>query len=380
MDFKQVVQTHRQYLHQIPELGFCEFQTSAYLKEQLEKLGYEVYSTAKTGILAYRKGVSEECIAFRSDMDGLSITEETNVDFASTIEGQMHACGHDGHMSILLGFATYVSTLSSLKKSLLFIFQPAEEGPGGAEVIVKEGVLKKFNVKSIFGLHIYPEIEEGKFGLRPGAMTAQTGELDLMTEGVGGHGAMPHKSNDALIVAAQLINSYQSIISRNLNPIEAGVLTIGTINGGERRNIIAQKVELTGTIRAFSEDVYEMIKKRMNEINHGLELMFNVKVSTQFTDMYPSIMNDPSLFDLISQSKLGEHLIEIDPMMIAEDFSYYQKEVPGLFFMLGSRNEALGYTYPLHHAKFNFSERVMVDGIKLYDEVCQLLDVYEREC
>lgn len=380
MDFKQVVQTHRQYLHQIPELGFCEFQTSAYLKEQLEKLGYEVYSTAKTGILAYRKGVSEECIAFRSDMDGLSITEETNVDFASTIEGQMHACGHDGHMSILLGFATYVSTLSSLKKSLLFIFQPAEEGPGGAEVIVKEGILKRFNVKSIFGLHIYPEIEEGKFGLRPGAMTAQTGELDLMIEGVGGHGAMPHKSNDALIVAAQLINSYQSIISRNLNPIEAGVLTIGTINGGERRNIIAQKVELTGTIRAFSEDVYEMIKKRMNEINHGLELMFNVKVSTQFTDMYPSIMNDPSLFDLISQSKLGEHLIEIDPMMIAEDFSYYQKEVPGLFFMLGSRNEALGYTYPLHHAKFNFSERVMMDGIKLYDEVCQLLDVYEREC
>lgn len=380
MDFKQVVQTHRQYLHQIPELGFCEFQTSAYLKEQLKKLGYEVYSTAKTGILAYRKGVSEECIAFRSDMDGLSITEETNVDFASTIEGQMHACGHDGHMSILLGFATYVSTLSSLKKSLLFIFQPAEEGPGGAEVIVKEGVLKKFNVKSIFGLHIYPEIEEGKFGLRPGAMTAQTGELDLMIEGVGGHGAMPHKSNDALIVAAQLINSYQSIISRNLNPIEAGVLTIGTINGGERRNIIAQKVELTGTIRAFSEDIYEMIKKRMNEINHGLELMFNVKVSTQLTDMYPSIMNDPSLFDLISQSKLGEHLIEIDPMMIAEDFSYYQKEVPGLFFMLGSRNEALGYTYPLHHAKFNFSERVMVDGIKLYDEVCQLLDVYEREC
>ena len=380
MDFKQVVQTHRQYLHQIPELGFCEFQTPSYLKEQLEKLGYEVYSTAKTGILAYRKGVSEECIAFRSDMDGLSITEETNVDFASTIEGQMHACGHDGHMSILLGFATYVSTLSSLKKSLLFIFQPAEEGPGGAEVIVKEGILKRFNVKSIFGLHIYPEIEEGKFGLRPGAMTAQTGELDLMIEGVGGHGAMPHKSNDALIVAAQLINSYQSIISRNLNPIEAGVLTIGTINGGERRNIIAQKVELTGTIRAFSEDVYEMIKKRMNEINHGLELMFNVKVSTQLTDMYPSIMNDPSLFDLISQSKLGEHLIEIDPMMIAEDFSYYQKEVPGLFFMLGSRNEALGYTYPLHHAKFNFSERVMMDGIKLYDEVCQLLDVYEREC
>ncbi|MDO5793524.1 MAG: amidohydrolase [Turicibacter sp.] len=376
MTLRQTVKQHREYLHQIPELGFCEFQTSAYLKEQLEQLGYEVYSTAKTGLLAYRKGESEECIAFRSDIDGLSITEETNVSFASKIKGQMHACGHDGHMSILLGFATHISTLSSLKKSILFIFQPAEEGPGGAGVIVNEGIFQRFHVKFVFGLHIYPEIEEGKFGLRPGVMTAQTGELDLFIEGRGGHGAMPHKSNDALIIAAQLINSYQSIVSRNLNPIDGGVLTIGTINGGERRNIIAEKVELTGTIRAFSEEVYETIKKRIVEINHGLETMFNAKVETKFIDMYPCIMNDKSLFEMVRQSKLGENLIEIDPMMIAEDFSYYQKEVPGLFFMLGSRNESLGYTYPLHHAKFNFSETVMMNGIELYDEVCRLLHVY----
>ncbi len=376
MDIKKVVTAHREYLHQIPELGFCEFKTSAYLKEQLELLGYEVESTAKTGLLAYRKGMSEECIAFRSDMDGLSLTEETGVEFSSQHEGQMHGCGHDGHMAILLGFATQLSKIEVLKKSVLFIFQPAEEGPGGAELIVKEGVFKRYNVKYIFGLHLYPEIEEGKFGLRPGVMTAQTGEVDIFVQGRGGHGAIPHKANDALIVAAQLLSSYQSIISRNLNPIDGGVLTIGTIHGGERRNIIAQTVEMTGTIRAFSEEVYETIKRRMIEVNAGLGTMFNVKVEATFADMYPCIINDKSLFELVRQSSLGEKMIEIDPMMIAEDFSYYQKEVPGLFFMLGTRNEALGFTNPLHHSKFNFSENVLMNGIELYDEMCRLLNIY----
>lgn len=376
MDLKKVVTAHREYLHKIPELGFCEFKTSAYLKEQLELLGYEVESTAKTGLLAYRKGMSEECIAFRSDMDGLSLTEETGVEFSSQHEGQMHGCGHDGHMAILLGFATELSKIEVLKKSVLLIFQPAEEGPGGAEVIVKEGVFKRYNVKYVFGLHVYPEIEEGKFGLRPGVMTAQTGEVDIFVQGRGGHGAIPHKANDALIVTAQLLSSYQSIISRNLNPIDGGVLTIGTIQGGERRNIIAEKVEMTGTIRAFSEEVYETIKRRMVEVNAGLETMFNVKVEATFADMYPCIINDKSLFELVRQSSLGEKMIEIDPMMIAEDFSYYQKEVPGLFFMLGTRNEALGFTNPLHHSKFNFSENILMNGIELYDEMCRLLNVY----
>ena len=376
MDLKEILTTHREYLHQIPELGFCEFKTSAYLKEQLELLGYKVESTAKTGLLAYRKGESDECIAFRSDMDGLSLAEETGVAFTSKHQGKMHGCGHDGHMAILLGFATHLSKIEPLKKSVLFILQPAEEGPGGAEVIVKEGVLKKYKVKFIFGLHLYPEIEEGKFGLRSGVMTAQTGEVDIVIQGQGGHGAIPHKANDALIIMAQLINSYQSIVSRNLNPIDGGVLTIGTIHGGERRNIIAEKVELTGTIRAFSEEVYETIKRRIVEINTGLETMFNAKVKTQFIDMYPCIVNDKSLFELVCHSTLGEKMIEIDPMMITEDFSYYQKEVPGLFFMLGSRNDALGFTNPLHHSKFNFSDNVLLNGVELYDEMCRLLNVY----
>lgn len=376
MDLKEVMKSHRTYLHQIPEMGFCEFKTSAYLKEQLLKLGYEVCATAKTGLLAYRQGESQACIAFRSDMDGLSLTEDTGIDYPSLHQGRMHGCGHDGHMSILLGFATYLSTLPVLKKSVLLIFQPAEEGPGGAEVIVSEGVLKKYNVQSIFGLHLYPEIEEGKFGLRKGVMTAQTGEVDIKVEGRGGHGALPHLANDALVIASELLMSYQTIVSRNLNPISCGVLTIGTMHGGQRRNIIAKEVELTGTIRAFSEEVYEMIKRRIVEINQGLETMFGARITTKFADMYPCIVNDAGLFDQIKSSSLASSMIEIDPMMIAEDFSYYQKEVPGLFFMLGTRNEERGLTYPLHHSKFNFSDEVFMHGLHLYQEVGRLLNIY----
>ncbi|MDE5977797.1 MAG: amidohydrolase [Turicibacter sp.] len=376
MDLKQIVTRHRRYLHQIPELGFCEIKTSAYLREQLELLGYEVESTAKTGLVAYRKGESEECIAFRTDMDALALTEETGVSFTSKHEVRMHACGHDGHMSLLLGFATYLSTIKDLKKSVLFICQPAEEGPGGAEVVIKEGILEKYQVKFIFGIHLYPEIEEGKFGLCVGAMTAQTGEFDITVIGRGGHGAIPHKANDALMITTQLLSSYQTIISRNLNPLEGAVLTIGMIHGGEARNIIAEKVEMKGTIRAFSEEIYSTIKRRMVEINIGLETMFNAQIKTKFIDMYPSIMNDKNLFELIKQSTLAKKMIEIEPMMIAEDFSYYQKEVPGLFFMLGTRNEELGFTYPLHHSKFNFKEEILLNGIEIYDEICHLLEVY----
>lgn len=375
-DLRKNIINHREELHKIPELGFCEYQTSAYISTQLQKLGYKIKNIAKTGIIAYKEGIENECIALRADIDGLSITEETNISYSSQIIGQMHACGHDGHASILLGFAEYVSKLNTLKKGILFIFQPAEEGPGGAEVIVNEGIFKDYNVKNVFGLHIYPEIEEGKIGVRAGAMTAQTGEFDIYIKAKSGHGAIPHKANDALIVVAQLINSYQSIISRNINPIEGSVLTIGTINGGQRRNIIAESISLEGTIRAFSQEVYEKIKQRMITINNGLMEMFGVKIDIVFRDMYPAIINDKELFDKIRNSSLRENLVEIDPMMIAEDFSYYQTKVPGLFFMLGSRNEELGYTNPLHSCKFNFNTEVLMNGIKMYDEICRVLSVY----
>ena len=207
-------------------------------------------------------------------------------------------------------------------------------------------------------------------------ITAQTGEVDIKVQGRGGHGALPHLSTDALVIASQLLMSYQTIVSRNLNPISCGVLTIGTMHGGERRNIIAEEVELTGTIRAFSEEVYETIKRRMVEINQGLESMFKAQITTTFRDMYPCIVNDAHLVELIKSSSLASSMVEMDPMMIAEDFAYYQKEVPGLFFMLGTRNEERGFTYPLHHSKFNFSDEVFMRGLKLYQEVGNLLKIY----
>ncbi len=375
IQLKSTMVAHRQRLHQMPEGGYEEFKTSEYIMSVLKSLGYEPIQIIKTGVIAYKKGKSEECIAFRSDIDGLSIKEETGLSFAAQND-KMHACGHDGHMSILLGFAQYLTEIEQLEKSILLIFQPAEEGPGGALPLVETGIFKEYNVKNIFGLHIYPEIEQGKIGTRGGVLTAQTGEFDLTVTGKSGHGAMPHTATDALVATANLINSYQSIVSRNVNAVEGGVLTIGTITGGERRNIICEHVQMDGTIRALNEEVYHLIKDRMHTLKKGLEIMFDVKVDMVFRDLYPCIINDEKLIDDLFASTLKDKLVKMQPMMIAEDFSYYQRQVPGVFFMLGSKNTELGYVHPLHSCHFNFDDEVLVDGIKLYDEVCKLLAVY----
>jgi amidohydrolase len=375
-NLKEKMIQHRIELHKMPELGLCEFKTSEYISKQLKQIGYEVKQVAKTGVIAYKEGIEKDSIAFRSDIDGLSITEDTNLSFKSENEGYMHACGHDGHMAILLGFAEYIYNLKQLNKGILFIFQPAEEGPGGAELIIKENVLKEYNVINIFGLHIYPEVEEGKIGVKSGVMTAQVGEFDIFIKAKSGHGAIPHKAKDGLIVAAQLISSYQSIVSRNINPIEGAVLSIGTIKGGERRNIIAENVTLEGTIRAFNQEVYEKIKERMFTIGKGLMEMFEVKIDIVFRDMYPCIINDNDLYSKVKESSLKDDLLELEPMMISEDFSYYQLEVPGIFFMLGSRNEKLGYTNALHNSRFNFDTEVLMNGIKMYDTICKTLNIY----
>lgn len=368
---------YRRELHKMPEVGFCEVDTSRYIREKLESFGYEVRSVAKTGLIAFRAGENiEESIAFRADMDGLKILEETNVEFESENYDYMHACGHDGHMAILLGFAHYIATIKSLNKGILFIFQPAEEGPGGAEIIVKEGILEQYNIKHVFGLHLFPGLNEGEIGIKPGAMMAQTAEFDIDIKAQSGHGAVPHKANDGIIVAAQLINSFQSIISRNINPIEGAVLTIGTINGGERRNIIAENIRLEGTLRAFDKEVYSKIKNRMRDVTKGLEVMFNVNINLEFRDMYPAVRNDRKLLRSIIKFLPEEKVVEIDPMMLAEDFAYYQESVPSLFFMLGVKNEELGYTHQLHSSKFNFNEEVLLEGIELYNRICEGLNIY----
>lgn len=356
----------RRKLHQIPELGFEEFKTRDFILDFLESINIKTYQVAQTGVLGYIEGtIGKKTLAFRADIDGLSISEKNDISFASKHKGKMHACGHDGHMAIVLGLAKYLSqNKEKLKDNILLIFQPAEEGPGGAEVIVKEGILEKFKVDSIYGLHLYPEIDEGKIGIKPGPIMAQTGEFDIKITGKSGHGAIPQNSIDSIVVASNLVNGFQSIVSRSIDPIAPAVLTIGKIYGGERRNVIAGEVVLEGTIRAFEEDVYNSIKSRMIELCKGTEKSFGCEIDIIFRDMYPPVNNNEGLTNRFIDV-MGDVEI-INPQMIAEDFSYYQKKIPGVFFLLGVRNKEKGFVYSLHNSKFNFDERILLKGIEIY--------------
>lgn len=372
----EIVTYYRKELHQIPEIGFDLEETSLFIRRELDKMNVSYEVVAKCGIVVYFKGLSSDAIAFRADMDALSVLEKTNLSYASKYPGKMHACGHDGHMAMLLGFARYLSTIKNLKKSIVLIFQPAEEGPGGAEVIIKEGLFDRYDIKAIFGIHLYPELEEGLLGLVDGAMMAQNGEFDIIIKGTSTHAAIPHKGNDTIIAASQLITNYQAIISRMVNPLKPAVITFGLINGGEARNIIAKEVSLSGTVRCFDSQEYQNIKNRMMQINKGIEEMYDVKIEYKIEDFYPPVINNSTLYKEITSILKDTDYKVIEPMMVSEDFSLYQQQVPGLFVMLGTRNESLGFMHPLHSGYFNFNEGVLIKGIKYYQEICKLYQVF----
>ncbi|MGB3368266.1 MAG: M20 family metallopeptidase [Acidaminobacteraceae bacterium] len=367
--FRDEIKTIRRNLHRIPEAGFSEFKTSKYIKNYLTNIGVEYDESASTGIVAYiKKEGSTKTYAFRSDMDALSMNEYTDHDFQSTHEGFMHACGHDGHMSMLLVFAKYLSqNIDSLKEDIIFLFQPAEEGPGGAELMIAEGVFKKHNIDEVYGIHLYPEVESGRFSYREGPMMAMTGEFDIKITGKSGHGAMPHKALDAVVIAAELVTKAQNIVSRFINPIEGAVLTIGRMECGVRRNIIAEEAILEGTLRAFNESVYNTIKSKCYDYARGMEVSYGCEVEVVFRDMYPPVVNDKDLCEDFRVANEKDFIVEdIEPQMISEDFSYFQREAPGLFLFLGVRNEEKNYVFPLHNSKFNFDEEVLLCGVQGY--------------
>lgn len=362
----------RRELHLIPETGYKETKTQNYLINELIKLGYEPKVTCNTGVYVYIEGNSEQTIAFRSDIDALPITEETACSFKSIHVGNMHACGHDGHMSMLLGFARELKNYDTYHKNILLIFQPAEEGPGGAKDIVASRLLADYKVKGIFGIHLFPGIEEGLIATRSGALMAQPTEINIDIIGKSGHGAMPHTSVDSILVTAKLLEAYQSIITRSLSPLSQSVITFGKITGGTVRNIIAENTRIEGTIRTFSREILDDILKRIEDINEGFEKSYNVKINTYIDIQYPPVINDKDLFfeiqDLVD-------LADIEPMMLAEDFSYYQEAVPGIFSFLGTKNTELGYTAALHNSKFNFDEKVLVKGVEYYINISKKLNL-----
>ncbi|MDF2840691.1 MAG: amidohydrolase [Clostridia bacterium] len=334
LDLKQHIVEVRRALHQIPESGLQENETTDLILKYLTKLGLKVErGVSGTGAIAFFEGAEgKKTIAYRADIDALSVDEMTGVDYCSTKPGYMHACGHDGHTAILLGFAHYaVKHQKDMKNNLLFIFQPAEEGPGGAEAIVDAGILEKFEVSA--------------------------------------HGAMPHKGSDALLAAAATVTALNTVIGRNIDPLEPAVLNIGRFESGERRNIIAGEAVLEGTVRAFNEETYSILRNRLIDTVKYLPESFGCTADLEIRDMYPAVTNDPELFEIFRAAVGEENLEVIKPMTISEDFSYFQKRVPGLFFMLGSRNAEKGYINPLHSNKFNFNEDILLSGIQLFNNI-----------
>jgi amidohydrolase len=367
INMQEFIQTTRRELHLIPEAGFEERKTQQYLMKNLDDLGVEYHLAAGTGLIARLPGEdSTKATAYRTDIDGLGVAEENQHDFISSHDGMMHACGHDGHMTIALGIIRYlVHNQVKLKRDLIVVFQPAEEGPGGAEVIVESGILKQLNVKDIFGYHVFPEVDENRFSSRPGPLMAHTGEFDIDIHTVGAHGAMPHLGVDAAVLAAELLLQIQTIVSRSINPIDPAVITIGRLEIGQKRNVIADHARLEGTVRAFKDEAFYGIRDKL----HKYAEMYKddqVSVNVEFRDMYREVNNDDSLLRCFVDS-VGIEIYDESPMqMIAEDFSFYQKEFPGIFVFLGIRNEEKGKVFPLHSPRFDFDEYALLNGIEGY--------------
>ena len=253
------IRTWRRHLHAIPEIGFQEYKTSKYLYEELEKMGYQPLKITETGIAVYLDFHKEKTLAFRSDIDALEIEEQTGVSFKSTHQGKMHACGHDGHMTALLGLAYKLKDVQDLPHNVLLIFQPGEEVVNGAPSIINTGIFEKYHVKGIYGLHMFPDVDEGKIACRKGPLMAESGELDVTVHGKSAHAGKYHEGIDSIVIASFLISNYQSIISRMISPMQPCVLNIGEIHGGTVRNIVASQTSFHGTLRTYSEEVFSRI-------------------------------------------------------------------------------------------------------------------------
>lgn len=362
------VTEYRRELHQIPELGLAEYQTVAYLKNALAQMGApEVHQVLDTALVAvFRSSKPGKTIAFRTDIDALPVNEKTGVDFASQHPGRMHACGHDGHMATMLGFARYlVAHPEVIRGTLVLVFQPAEEGPGGAQLLIDAGVFTDFGVEEIVGLHVFPDFEEGVIACKAGPMMARNGEVNIMVTGVGAHGAQPQLGADAILAASAIVTGLHTIISRNISPLESAVLTFGEIAGGDAMNIIASQVELKGTLRAFDDRTYETICQRLEKLADGIAAGYGCQAEVSFNHMYRVVDNDPEMVAALAEVA-GDSYQETPPYMLAEDFSMYQTVMPGLFFFVGIRNEEKGYVHPLHSNQLQFDEKNLLGGIQCY--------------
>ncbi|XQY93276.1 N-acetyldiaminopimelate deacetylase [Metabacillus sp. HB246100] len=355
----------RRDLHKIPEIGFKEVKTQAYLVNYLQTLPSERIELKiwETGIFVLVKGTKpERIIGYRADMDGLPITEETNYEFKSEHEGYMHACGHDFHMTIALGILTHFVE-NPVRDSLLFLFQPAEEGPGGAEPMLNSKVAKEWKPDMITALHISPELPVGTIATKPGLLFANTSELFIDLKGKGGHAAYPHMTNDMVVAACSLVTQLQSVVSRNVDPLDSAVITIGKITGGTVQNIIAENARLEGTIRTLSVKSMEKVKERIEALVNGVEVGYNCKATIDYGAMYHQVYNQEHLTTEFMEY-VNEYTSftanECTEAMTGEDFGYMVEQIPGFMFWLGVNSD-----YGLHHAKLQPDESAINVAIQL---------------
>ncbi len=373
----------RRDLHQQPELGFEEVNTAAYVKERLDALDLEVHTgIAETGMAAILRAKNPEGpgVLLRADMDALPVTETPGREYGSRTEGRMHACGHDGHMSMLLGAATILSERrDELRRDVLFCFQPGEEGYGGGEKMIQQGVLDLIKIGSVFALHLWSPFAAGTVHVRSGPIMAAQDSFVARILGTGGHAATPHVTRDPIVAAAYAVTALQTIVSRNVDPIDPAVVSIGSLHAGTVSNIIPAEAILEGTLRSFAEGVRELLKKRAAEVIEYAARANGCRSEFTLKSGYPATVNDAGAVETVRRVAApvfgAENVIEPRPMAPAEDFSYFLQERPGAFILVGAGNKERGITAPHHSSEFDIDESVLPRGAELLTRLA--LDVGE---
>ncbi len=367
--------TWRRDIHAHPETAFEEVRTSAIVAEKLKEFGLKVHQgLAGTGVVGTLTTGEGPTIGLRADMDALHMQEVNNLNYKSVNEGKMHACGHDGHTTMLLGAAKYLSETKNFSGTVHFIFQPAEENEGGGRRMVEEGLFKKFPVDAIYGLHNWPRLPLGTVAVREGPMMAACDRFDITIKGRGTHGAMPNLGVDPIVIASQVVTALQSIVSRNLSPLDCGVVSVTQIHGGDTYNVIPDQVYLGGTTRWFKKEVRDLIKDGIARIIENISAAHNATFELDYAEGYPPTINDKAQAVLVAETAskiLGKENVfrDLDPTMGAEDFSYMLQEKPGCYLFLGTARTENDPT--LHNPKFDFNDEALPVGASYWAQLVE---------
>ena len=375
-DLQSEITAWRRDFHENPELLYEVHRTAGIVSDKLKQFGCDkvVTGIGRTGVVAVIKGKTDKSgkvIGIRADMDALPIEEATGAPHQSKIRGAMHACGHDGHTAILLGAAKYLAETRNFDGTAVMIFQPAEEGGAGAEAMLKDGLLERFGVQEVYGLHNMPGIPVGSFALRPGPLMAAADRFDIQIEGKGGHAARPHEGIDTLLVACQVVTALQSIVARNVNPLESAVVSVCSIQAGNTFNVIPQHARLLGTVRTLTDEVRDLCETRIRAVVESVCAAYGATVKIEYNRGYPVTRNHPEQADFLARIAAqvgGEGAVDADvtPLMGAEDFSYMLEQRPGAYIFLGNGNTA-----GVHHPAYDFNDEAIPYGVSLWAKVVE---------